>query len=467
MDSDRGDASSDDVPIPVCSGFVRRADLRGAVENAGRAASSILAARPCGSLVPAGLQTGHLHREAHLPAQRPTPQAQARLSRAHVVERRTRDPEAPPREGSQAPLRLSATTVERRYRLSRSRDFDAVYRQGRSVSTRYLTLHWFPREDDPDGVPRLGLAVPKSVGTAVARNRIKRQLRETWRRPRPRRPAPGYDYVLVARPGIAEPAESRGGEWLAEQVSDVLRKGRGVTGLGSIGVAAVWAWRHTLGVLTPAGHLQVPPELLPVRESTPSASTGCCAAPCCRAGACSAATRGRTAGSTTCATRRSSGARGASGDRRRDPDAARERPHDGPRVVPQHGGPAVGVVDRRARRRGAHPARAGHGAPDPLDAEPPGARAGDEGDPAALEARPAAAERGADEVLPGEQDQPGRIVPADPVPVPDLHRALLHAAGLREGRRERAEVRRATASTSSGWSTSPSRRSTPGDRCCS
>ncbi len=111
--------------------------------------------------------------------------------------------------------------MERRYRLSRSRDFAAVYRQGRSVSTRYLTLHWFPREDDPEGVPRLGLAVPKSVGTSVTRNRIKRQLRETWRDLGPEARA-GHDYVLVARPGIAEPAESNGPEWLAEQVSDVL-----------------------------------------------------------------------------------------------------------------------------------------------------------------------------------------------------------------------------------------------------
>ena len=111
--------------------------------------------------------------------------------------------------------------MERRYRLSRSRDFDAVYRQGRSVSTRYLTLHWFPREDDPDGQPRLGLAVPKSVGTAVVRNRIKRQLRETWRALEDAT-RPGYDYVLVARAGIAEPTEGRGADWLAEQVREVL-----------------------------------------------------------------------------------------------------------------------------------------------------------------------------------------------------------------------------------------------------
>jgi ribonuclease P protein component len=113
--------------------------------------------------------------------------------------------------------------VERRYRLSRSRDFDTVYRHGRSVSTRYLTLHWFPREDDPDGAPRVGLAVPRSVGSAVERNRVKRQLRETWRS-LAASARPGHDYVLAARDGIADPAEARGSAWLAEQVREVLEK---------------------------------------------------------------------------------------------------------------------------------------------------------------------------------------------------------------------------------------------------
>ena len=56
--------------------------------------------------------------------------------------------------------------VQRRNRLSRSRDFDAVYRHGRSVSTRFLTLYWFQREEAV-GDPRLGFAVPKAVGNAV------------------------------------------------------------------------------------------------------------------------------------------------------------------------------------------------------------------------------------------------------------------------------------------------------------
>ena len=116
--------------------------------------------------------------------------------------------------------------MHRRNRLSRSRDFDAVYRQGRSASTRFLVLYWFPRAETDDVVPaepRLGLAVPRSVGGAVVRNRVKRQLRETWQELAPSAPA-GHDYVLVARPGLAEPADTRGHGWLRERVAEVLEK---------------------------------------------------------------------------------------------------------------------------------------------------------------------------------------------------------------------------------------------------
>jgi ribonuclease P protein component len=114
--------------------------------------------------------------------------------------------------------------VQRRNRLSRSRDFDAVYRQGRSASTRFLVLYWFPRPDEGElEPPRLGLAVPKSVGGAVVRSRVKRQLRETWQE-LASTAKPGHDYVLVARPGLAEPADTRGHEWLRERVTEVLDK---------------------------------------------------------------------------------------------------------------------------------------------------------------------------------------------------------------------------------------------------
>ena len=119
--------------------------------------------------------------------------------------------------------------MKRRNRLSRSRDFDAVYRKGRSVSTRHLTLYWFPREgEDAAGADetRLGLAVSRKVGSAVTRNRIKRQLRAVLEEVRPSVPA-GHDYVLVVRPGLAEAAESGGFPWLTERVREVFRLAEG------------------------------------------------------------------------------------------------------------------------------------------------------------------------------------------------------------------------------------------------
>ena len=114
----------------------------------------------------------------------------------------------------------------RQHRLSRSRDFDTVYRKGRSVSTRFLVLYSFPREGDPEGSPRLGLAVSRQLGGAVERNRLKRRLRASFEELAAGLPA-GHDYVLIARPGLADAVESRGFPWLTERVDEVFSLAQG------------------------------------------------------------------------------------------------------------------------------------------------------------------------------------------------------------------------------------------------
>jgi ribonuclease P protein component len=161
--------------------------------------------------------------EEDLPAERAPQEAAARVPRADVDARRARDPEAAAGEGPEAPLGLTGQAVTRRHRLSRSRDFDAVYRKGRSVSTRFLVLYSFPRPpDDATGDARVGLAVSRKVGGAVVRNRLKRRLRAAFDE-LAGAAAPDHDYVLVARPGLAEAAEAKGFDWLRERVAESFR----------------------------------------------------------------------------------------------------------------------------------------------------------------------------------------------------------------------------------------------------
>jgi ribonuclease P protein component len=94
-----------------------------------------------------------------------------------------------------------------RGRLSRSAEFERVYRQGRSTANRYLVLYSFPNSAAER--PRLGLSVSRKVGGAVERNRVKRLLREAFASAEPDL-TQGQDIVLVARPQARELAEREG-----------------------------------------------------------------------------------------------------------------------------------------------------------------------------------------------------------------------------------------------------------------
>jgi len=113
----------------------------------------------------------------------------------------------------------------KRGRLSRSAEFERVYRQGRSVGNRFLVLYAFPRAGDTaaeDG-PRLGLSVSRKVGGAVDRNRVKRLLREAFAGEVDRVPA-DHDVVLVARPEARELAEREGLDGMRRELGELVAR---------------------------------------------------------------------------------------------------------------------------------------------------------------------------------------------------------------------------------------------------
>ena len=115
--------------------------------------------------------------------------------------------------------------ASKRRRLSRSGEFDRVYRDGSSHATRYLVLYTFPRKDEEREEVRLGVSVNRKVGGAVERNRVKRVLREAFWELSDRLP-PRHDFVIVARAEIKDLIEREGTKGVTANLEEALAGGR-------------------------------------------------------------------------------------------------------------------------------------------------------------------------------------------------------------------------------------------------
>ena len=105
--------------------------------------------------------------EAHISTQRSPSREEARLPCPHEHPSRPRGPQVPPREGPCAALGLI-------HRVRTRREF-SLLSSGRRVRTELLWCTHSP--DDTIPTPRLAFAIGRGFGSAVHRNRARRQLR--------------------------------------------------------------------------------------------------------------------------------------------------------------------------------------------------------------------------------------------------------------------------------------------------
>lgn len=108
---------------------------------------------------------------------------------------------------------------QRQARLRKRAQFLDIQARGRRVSSFRFIMLSCRRQDDGDA--RLGITVSRRVGNAVQRNRVRRLVREAFRRDRAAWPR-GFDVVVIAR-------EAARGATFVEVVADLaalLRKVR-------------------------------------------------------------------------------------------------------------------------------------------------------------------------------------------------------------------------------------------------
>lgn len=131
-----------------------------------------------------------------------------RLPATHVQQDRPAGSPAPQTEGSAAIDPLIDYSLKRSRRLAGQANYQRLFRRGRSVRGEWLSLRLLPSEKGPG---RFGCTVRRgATADAVGRNRVKRWLRESFRRNPQDRPE-GFDMVVVVQ-RVPEGANYRSAE---------------------------------------------------------------------------------------------------------------------------------------------------------------------------------------------------------------------------------------------------------------
>ncbi|MDE0583084.1 ribonuclease P protein component [Planococcus sp. A6] len=90
--------------------------------------------------------------------------------------------------------------MNKQQRIKKNTEFQRVFKKGKSFANRQFIVYLLKGEQQEEF--RLGLSVSKKVGNAVARNRVKRYIRQVFLELKDDL-LPNADYIIIARPQAA------------------------------------------------------------------------------------------------------------------------------------------------------------------------------------------------------------------------------------------------------------------------
>lgn len=91
--------------------------------------------------------------------------------------------------------------MKKAYRVKSERDFQRVFKQGKSCANRKFVVYTLTKKENQHF--RVGLSVGKKIGNAVVRNRIKRQLRAALYQLKDQLQS-DQDFIIIARPAVKD-----------------------------------------------------------------------------------------------------------------------------------------------------------------------------------------------------------------------------------------------------------------------
>ena len=91
--------------------------------------------------------------------------------------------------------------MKRKYRIKKNKDFQVVFKKGKSVANRQFVLYILQKPEEREF--RIGLSVSKKIGNAVTRNKVKRLIRQVFSEEK-HRIASGKEFIIIARKPAAD-----------------------------------------------------------------------------------------------------------------------------------------------------------------------------------------------------------------------------------------------------------------------